>query len=131
MQRLHETILQELDNRQALGLLYAINGYDAGKEPDFDALPGRGLSEDYVYRETRRCVEGVAGRAAVYAGVGFDIPWNGERFHSDPELTYGATYRAFEAGASGLVVSREYDEMRLDSLRAVKRAIHDATAAGL
>jgi hypothetical protein len=106
-------------------------GHDPQQEPNFEQLGQQGLSVNYVYRETRRCVQAVDGRAAVYAGVGFDIPWQGQRFYSDPALTYQAAYRAFEAGASGLVVSREYDEMRLDNLQAVKRAVEDATAAGL
>ena len=85
-----------------------------------------GLSPDYVYRETKRCVDAVEGRVPVYAGVGFDIPWQQEHFPSDPEVVYRATLKAFEAGAKGLVVSREYDEMRLENLRAVGRALKDA-----
>ena len=106
-------------------------GFDPQQEPGFAQLSQQGLSADYVYRETRRCVQAVDGRANVYAGVGFDIPWQGQRFYSDPDLAYQVAYRAFEAGASGLIVSREYDEMRLDNLRAVKRAVQDATTAGL
>ncbi len=124
---LRQTVLQELSDAQSLALLYALMGLDPQQEPGFEQMSQQGLSADYVYRETRRCVQAVQGRAAVYAGVGFDIPWNGQRFYSDPALTYQATYRAFEAGASGLVVSREYDEMRLDNLRAVKRAVQDAS----
>jgi len=36
---------------------------------------------------------------------------------------YEATRKAFEAGAAGVLISREYDEMRLPNLRAVGRAI--------
>ena len=34
---------------------------------------------------------------------------------------------SFAAGASGIVVSREYEEMRLPHLRAVGQAIHELT----
>ena len=86
----------------------------------------KGLSPDYVYRETKRCVDAVEGRVPVYAGLGFDIPWQQDNFPSDPKVVYQATVKAFEAGAKGLVVSREYDEMRLDNLRAVGKALKDA-----
>jgi hypothetical protein len=33
--------------------------------------------------------------------------------------------RAFDAGASGIVVSREYEEMRLPNLNAIGRAVRE------
>jgi hypothetical protein len=122
----HARFGRELSEEQLLGVLYATMGYDPKREPTLGQLDKKGLSPEYVYRETKRCVDAVAGRAAVYAGVGFDIPWMEEHFPSAPETTYKATVRAFEAGASGLVISREYDEMRLDNLKAVGRAVKDA-----
>ena len=130
--RLHTSVLKDMSEEQSLGLLYAIMGYDAKKEPGLDELDSKGLSPDYVYRETKRCVDAVEGKIPVYPGVGFDIPGHdGEHFPSDTETLYRATYRAFEAGAKGLIVSREYDEMRVENLRAVGRAVRDATTTGL
>jgi hypothetical protein len=129
--QIHNRVLQELSERQILHLLYSVLGWDAEVEPDWDELAHRGLSPDFVYRETRRCVEGVNDEIPVYPGLGFDIPWHGEHFYSDPETVYAATMKAYEAGAGGLIVSREYDEMRLDNLRAVGRATRDALEAGL
>jgi hypothetical protein len=83
-----------------------------------------------VYRETRRVVEDVAGRAKVYAGIGIDIPGNGGTFASNPEGVYQATRKAFEAGAEGVLISREYDEMRLPNLQAVGRAMREVRNAG-
>jgi hypothetical protein len=59
----------------------------------------------------------------VYPGVGFDIPGQGAA--SDPETVYEATRKAFQAGAGGLIISREYDEMRVPNLRAVGRAVRE------
>ena len=67
----------------------------------------------------------MARRAKIYSGVGIDIPGNGATFPSNPEGVYEATRKAFEAGAAGVLISREYDEMRLPNLRAVGRAIRD------
>lgn len=92
-------------------------------------LPKKGLSPDYVYREIKRCVDGAKGKARVYAGIGIDVPTyvpNGmERFPSKPEVVYEATRKAFEAGASGVIASREYDEMTLPNLRAYARAVRE------
>ncbi|MBC7235859.1 MAG: hypothetical protein H5T69_08455, partial [Chloroflexi bacterium] len=127
---LHSRILRELSEKQILHFLYAALGWDPALEPDLDELMERGLSPDFVYRETRRAVQAVEGQIPIYPGLGFDIPWDGNYFPSEPETVYQATLKAFEAGASGLIVSREYDEMRLDNLRAVGRAVRDAEAAG-
>ncbi len=131
LDRLSKTVLCEISERQSLELLYALMGYDPKVEPGLDELDTTGLSPDYVYRETKRCVEGVQDKIPVYPGIGFDIPWQKDHFPSSPERVYRATLRAFEAGAKGLIISREYDEMRLDNLRAVGRAVRDADVAGL
>ena len=44
---------------------------------------------------------------------------------ADPEKVYECVRKAFQAGASGIVVSREYEEMRVPNLRAVGRAIKE------
>jgi hypothetical protein len=44
---------------------------------------------------------------------------------SPPERTYEAVQKAFEAGADGILISREYNEMRLESLSAVGKALDD------
>jgi hypothetical protein len=131
LEGLGQGILRDFSNEQSLAMLYGMMNFDAAQEPQWSELNSRGLSPDYVYRETKRAVDAAAGQAAIYAGVGFDIPWQKDYFPSDPDTVYAATMKAFEAGADGLVVSREYDEMRLPNLRAVKRALQDAQAAGL
>ena len=70
-------------------------------------------------------MQAVAGRARIYSGIGIDIPGNNQTFSSNPEGVYEATKKAFEAGAAGVLVSREYDEMRIPNLRGVGRAIRD------
>jgi hypothetical protein len=124
------TIFKELSDAQALDLFYTLKGYDEKVEPKLEELNQKGLGADYVYRETKRVVQDVAGRAKVYAGIGIDIPGNGATFASNPEGVYQATRKAFEAGAAGVLISREYDEMRLDNLRAVGRAMREMKSAG-
>jgi hypothetical protein len=130
--QLGKTILRELDDQQSLNLFYAIYGHDPKNQPALDQLDERGFSPEYVYRETRRCVDGVKGKARVYSGIGLDIPkgggWGNEFWHSDPESVYEAVCRSFDAGAAGIVISREYEENSLPSLKAVGRAVRERFA---
>ena len=87
-------------------------------EPKLDQLDKAGFSPDYVYRETKRSVASAAGKTKIYPGIGFDVPWGSNTVPADPEKVYQPVIKAFEAGANGIVVSREYEEMRVPNLRA-------------
>ena len=128
LERLQRTVLSELTLQESLDLYYDIFGYDKKTEPKLDRLDKTGFSPEYVYRETRRSVASAAGKTRIYTGVGFDVPWGANTFVGDPENVYRAVLRAFDAGASGIVVSREYEEMRLPNLRAVGRAMREVNA---
>lgn len=51
------------------------------------------------------------------------IPNGIEPRPSDPDQLMAAIHRAFDAGADGLLASREYNEMRMSSLKAFGDAI--------
>jgi hypothetical protein len=126
---MQQRILGDLSKDLALELFYALFGHQNNNQPSYQQLAKEGLSPEYVYQETKRCVKGVKGQAKVYAGIGFDVPTyvpdGMEPFPSTPETTYRATRRAIEAGAHGVVASREYDEMTLPNLKAFGRAVRD------
>jgi hypothetical protein len=132
LDNLQKHVLQELSRGQTLDLYYRLFGYDPETEAGIEALAARGLSPTYVQREIHRAVAGVRGGAAVYAGIGLDIPkgsgWGTDKWQSDPEEVYRATKLTFEAGGRGVVASREYEEITLDSLRAVGRAVRDVAS---
>jgi hypothetical protein len=65
-------------------------------------------------------VQGVLERSP---GVGFNLPGGGP---DDPPIARCVT-RALDAGATGIVVSREYEELMVPNLKAVGKAIRDAT----
>lgn len=125
--RWHERVLADLSKDLALELFYALFGHDAAKEPSYEQLAHEGLSPEYVYTETKRCVEGTGGKAKVYVGVGMDVPHyvpgGMKRMPSDPESVYQATRKSIEAGADGVVASREYREIGRSSLQAFGRAV--------
>ncbi len=125
------SILADLSKAQTLDLFYAVFGHDATKEPALTALGGGGFSPDYVFRETRRCVAGVAGKAKVFPGIGFDIPFHRAdgppRPHPSDAVVLGAAVKkTFDAGADGIIVCREYQEMRLPNLSAIGTALREA-----
>jgi hypothetical protein len=122
-------LFNDMDEKLILDFYYAVFGYDKKKEPALEELNQQGLSPDYVYRETKRCVEGVQGKADVISGVGFDVPWHHPDgmipFLSDPDILYEAVMKSFDAGANGVLASRDYDEMQLSSLEAFGNAVRD------
>ncbi|GAB4456189.1 MAG: hypothetical protein OHK0029_13710 [Armatimonadaceae bacterium] len=123
-------VFQEFIPQQILSGFQTLTKADPGKEPTLDEMEEGGFSADYVYRETKRCVDSVQGATKVYAGVGFDVPFHtpeGPVRHpaGKPETVYEATRQAFAAGADGILVSREYQEMQVENLKAVGRALAD------
>ena len=62
---------------------------------------------------------------SAFGGIGVDVPNtmpgapNGGKLPSDQTALHSAITEAFEAGAKGILISREYDEMRIESLRTI------------
>ena len=122
--RLQRTILSELSLDESLNIYYDVFGYDKTKEPKVEELAKKGFSPDYVYRETKRSIASAANKTKIYPGIGFDVPGSATR-PEDPQLVYEAVIKSFEAGATGIVVSREYEEMQAVNLRAIGRAVRE------
>jgi hypothetical protein len=131
IQEFNRSILADLSQSQSLDLFYAVFGLDPAKEPALDAMLEGSFSPDYVYRETKRCVDCVDGKARVYPGIGFDVPFHQKnappRAHrSNPAVLTEATRKALEAGANGIIICREYQEMQLPNLRAIGKALRES-----
>ena len=125
VESLHGSIFRDAEPEETYRFLYKILGIE---EAEWDALPGAGFSADYVARETRRAVEGVAGRCEVWPGIDIDIPIgrkNGDGRDESPEDVKQAVLAAFGAGAQGVVLSRKYSEMRLKNLAGVGAALKE------
>lgn len=114
---LGDTIYKGIPHELILQMFYALYGHDASKNPDLKDLERLGLSPDFVFSETRRVV-------AETKGGG----WGTEPWHSRPETIYEAVIKAFEAGARGVVASREYEEMTLPSLKAYGDGVREMSA---
>ena len=127
LDRMKDRVLNDLSLEQSLQLFYGLFGHDPARSPQLKDLDRSGLGPEYVYRETLRCKQAVNENAKVYTGIGIDIPWyvphGMEPRPSDHDELTAAVRRAFDAGADGVLASREYNEMRLSSLEAFARAI--------
>ena len=123
--RFQKTILSEISLQQSLELYYDLFGLDKNKEPKLDQLNTTGFSPDYVYRETKRSKASAEGKTKIYPGIGFDAPWNNTTILGNPDTVYECVLKAFAAGADGIVVSRDYEEMRVANLKAVGRAMKE------
>lgn len=115
---------------ETLEAFYDMMGLRPASRVALDRLEAEGMGPEYVYDETKRCVDWVKGKADVVAGIGIDVLWHGggqQPYYSDPLRLQKAVFKAVEAGAGGLLASREYDEMRWSSLRAFGQAVRQVS----
>jgi len=88
--------------------------------------PFQRFSSDYVYRETKRAVDGVAGtKTQICAGLGIDV----QDKNSTPESVRDAVQAVFKAGGSGLVLSTSHAAMRPENLSAVGATLRELKLA--
>jgi len=118
------TVFADLTPDAALQLSYSLLQYP--NEASLAAIPTKGLSSDYVARETKRAVASAGAKMKIYPGIDIDIPTGTNEKKTTPDDVYGAVKGALDGGAHGVILSRKYSEMRLDNLRAAGKAVRDA-----
>ena len=124
--------LGDFSPEEVLGLTYKVQDYQGANLAE---LARKGLSADYVERETRRAVTGVSSHSAesapaaktpgtpkIWPGIDIDIPTGQDEKKTEPQEVCDAVRAALGAGADGVILSRKYSEMRLDNLRAAGQA---------
>ena len=108
------TLYADLTKQQLTDFTYEVMGYH---ERGYEQIAHTGLSPDYVYRETRRALEGVAGsKTQIWPGIDVDIPTESSHSKCTAESVKEAVQAAFRAGAPGVILSRKYSEMKLANL---------------
>ena len=84
------------------------------------------FSSDYVYRETKRAVDGVAGsNTRICPGLGIDVQLK----NSTPESVRGAVEAVFRGGGAGIVISTSHAAMRPENLSAVGATLRELKLA--
>lgn len=111
----HQGVFGDLSPEATLDLLCHLQDYPS--EARYDQLAAAGLSTDYVERETRRAVDDVAGSATqIWPGVDVDVPLVAGMTPLTPEAVGRAVTATFRGGAHGIILSRNYVEMRPENL---------------
>ena len=123
-----KTMYGDMPVEEALEFEYRIMNY---RERGYEELPYTGLSPDYVYRETKRSVEGAKGtQTQIWPGIDVDISNLDINFsRCTPPVIKEVTLAAYRGGAQGLVISRKYSEMKLANLAAVGDALRELKIA--
>src|SRR5438552_4151003 len=117
------TLYGDLSKQGLLDMNYALMGFT---ERSYAQIPHTGLSADYVYRETNRSLEGVAGtNTLIWPGIDIDIPTESNNSKCIQQSVKEAALGAFRVGAPGAILSRKYSEMRLDHLSGAGDAIRE------
>lgn len=115
------TLYADLTKQQLTDFTYELMNY---KEAGHDQIARTGLSADYVYRETRRALEGVAGsKTQIWPGIDIDIPTENGHSKCTPQSVKEAVATAFRAGAPWVILSRKYSEMKLANLAGAGDAV--------
>ena len=125
MDSVGQNVFGDVPRQALLAFQYGVLDY---QEAPLDRLRDAGLSADYVYRETKRAMDDLAGTGTVvWPGIDIDVPT--PRAKCTPESVRQATLAALRAGAQGVLLSRAYLEMKPENLRGAGLALEEAGAA--
>jgi hypothetical protein len=118
-----QNVFGDFPRDQAMQALYRMLNYD---EAPYDQVLQKGLSPDYVKRETQRAVNDVkADGVQVWPGIDIDVPVPPAAGHCTAESVKQAVIAAFQGGANGLVLSRNYSEMNPEHLSGAGMALDE------
>jgi hypothetical protein len=121
-----KNVFGDLEPEQELQMLYRMLDYP--KEAPYDQVLQKGLTPDYVERETRRTADDAAksGRKVeVWPGIDVDVPVPAGASECTTEYVKQTVLAAFKGGAQGVVLSRNYSEMNPDHLAGAGAALKE------
>jgi hypothetical protein len=109
------TIFADTTPQEFTPVYYKMMGYD---DKPYEEIIKNGLSPDYVASETKRALADTGHETQVYASIDIDVPLQPGEKKTTPEGVKAEVTAALDAGADGIVLSREYTEMWLANLTA-------------
>jgi hypothetical protein len=119
----HGDMYGDVPPEELLEFHYRVMNY---QERGYEQIAFTGWSADYVYRETKRAMDGAAGtQTQIWPGIDIDIPTAANHSKSTPQGTKDAVAAAFRAGAHGVLLSRKYSEMKLANLSGAGDAVRE------
>ena len=130
IERLGSTIMADVPRELLLQFVHKLMGY--GEEGTFDEIRRNGLSDGYVYRETKRALSGAAGtKTRMWPAIDINLPtrsyWSDFNDNSitKPQALKKAIHAVFRAGSDRVLLARKYSEMKLTNLKAVGEALEE------
>jgi hypothetical protein len=90
-----------------------------------DEAAGAGFKPEYVRDWTANLIADTGGRCKVYPGIGVGVGDSPNTKPITPEDTKAAVHAAFEGGAAGILLSRNYSEAELRNLEASGEALRE------
>jgi hypothetical protein len=115
-------VFGDMPAAENLDMLYHMLDY---REAPYDKISASGFTPDYVERETRRTVDDVGGAAQVWPGIDIDVPVPAGASRCTPEYVKQTVLSAFKGGATGVILSRNYEEMNLENLAGAGAAVEE------
>ncbi|HVZ83569.1 MAG TPA: hypothetical protein VG893_07820 [Terracidiphilus sp.] len=111
----HQTLYGDVPRQELLDFHYRVLNY---QEKGLSEIPFTGLSSDYVYRESKRAHDDLAGTSTLlWPGIDVDIPTEKGHSRCTPNGVRDAVLAALHAGSDGVLLSRKYSEMMLANLK--------------
>lgn len=116
-------VFGDLAPAETLDFLQHVLNY---KEAPYEKVAATGLSPDYVQRETRRAVDAVAGTPTqIWPGIDIDAPVDAGSSQCTPESVKQAVLAIFKGGGTGVMLSRNYVEMKPENLSGAGAALKE------
>jgi hypothetical protein len=130
VERMSSSMFGDVPKEQLLQWMYKIMGY--GEEGSFDELRSNGFSDDYVFRETKRALNGAKDtQITMWPAIDINLPsrryWED---HNDYPVTNKddlkkALQAVFRAGSDRVLLARKYSEMHLSNLKVVGETLQE------
>jgi hypothetical protein len=124
---LTQNIFGDLSKQQMLDFEYRVMDL---KEKSYDetnsSRAAQRFSADYVFGETKRAVDGVAGtKTRICTGLGIDV----QEQNSTPQSVRDAVAAVFRAGGTGIVISTSHAAMKPENLSSVGATLRELKLA--
>jgi len=125
MDRLSATLFHDAKPKDFERFYYKLMNYEEGP---YETLNTSGLTPDYLAREVKRARAAAGPAMKLYPGVDIDVPTRQNDKRTKPDDVRRSVRAAFDAGADGVVLAREYVEMWLANLTAAGDTLQEIFA---
>jgi len=129
IRKLTQAFFPDKDLQRAYQAINTVLGWN---EQELENMPVNGMDYDYIRRDTQSYIKNTCGEVPIYPGIGLDMPsgpMGQPGYHpTEPEQVKKALFAAAEAGAKGVVLSRQFAEMQHKNIAAAGEALKEIQA---